>query len=265
MRFLPKVAPVAMVGLLLIAPLSEGQTQAPAASNASQTGNSNRSTEPLPLKDLMTQAASLLAIMISLYTLATQRRMGHEVSTQTLIHDQYNLCRALDMLRVDVPEVSHVLALPAPATSGRDTWDTYETFRGYVRTLIESDGPVTEQTRYRLYLKEHATCLHVANIYEQTVLQHGLAEKARDKQRKKVLQDLLTYYETKMLRNPRFRFHWDHGVSDMMDDATVKQFTANVVKERMNEKPDEHSPLDADRAQTSRTYPRSPGSKQAPA
>jgi hypothetical protein len=47
----------------------------------------------------------------------------HETDTQRLIHDQYELCRALDMERVAHPEISHMLALGPVATRskiGRD-------------------------------------------------------------------------------------------------------------------------------------------------
>ncbi|PYQ28836.1 MAG: hypothetical protein DMF56_14275 [Acidobacteria bacterium] len=47
--------------------------------------------------------ASLAAIAISIYALTFQKRLEHEIATQTLIHNQYELCRVLDLLRVDHP------------------------------------------------------------------------------------------------------------------------------------------------------------------
>ena len=91
--------------------------------------------------EVLTFFLSLVAIIISIYTLTFQRRLGHEISTQTLIHDQYELCRVLDLERVEHPEVSHMLALPA---QNGDIWKHYRTFKTQVRHLIEAQGPITE-------------------------------------------------------------------------------------------------------------------------
>jgi hypothetical protein len=129
----------------------------------------------------------------------------------------------LDLLRVDHPEVSHMLALPV--LDGSDTWKNYHLLKTQVRHLIEAEGPVTDAARSRLYLKEHATALHVCDIYEQTLYQRRLAEKAGDKNRFEVLDMLAQYYETGMLRSPRFRYHWDNGASDMMEHPRVLGMT----------------------------------------
>src|SRR4030095_7779208 len=160
--------------------------------------------------------------------LRSQRKLEHETASQTLIHNQYDLCRALDLLRVDHPEVSRMLALPAESDATR--WDNYHLFKRHVATILrhKSNDNITEADRAELYLQEHATALHVCNIYEQTRLQHDLAIAAKDERRMVDLQMLLDYYEKQMLRNPRLRYHWDHGVSDMMAKPTRKRYEENV-------------------------------------
>jgi hypothetical protein len=169
---------------------------------------------------------SIIAIIISLFTLFWNRRMGHEATTQKLIHDQYELCRVLDVLRVDHPEVSHVLALPMQ--TGYEPWKNYQLFKSYVRQLISGNGPVKEADRVRVYLQEHATALHVYDIYEQTLFQRDLAKRAGDKSRFKVLDTLAQYYEGRTLRNPRLRFHWENGASDMMEKSTQERYDQKV-------------------------------------
>lgn len=191
--------------------------------------------------DVLTFLASLAAVLISIYALTFQRRLGHEISTQTLIHDQYELCRALDLLRVDHPEVSHMLALPV--RKGNDTWRHYDTFKRHVRA-IEKQGPDVEAARASLYLKEHATALHVCDIYEQTLYQRRLAEEAGDKKRFAVLDMLAQYYETGMLRSPRFRYHWDNGASDMMEPSTKARYDQKVRAAYPDEAADPKSPLE---------------------
>jgi hypothetical protein len=192
--------------------------------------------------EVLALLASFAAIMISIYSLTFQRRLGHETSTQTLIHDQYELCRVLDLLRVEHPEVSHMLALPVQ--DGSDTWKHYHAFKRQVRHLIEAEGPITEAARSRLYLKEHAMALHVCDIYEQTLYQRQLAETAGDKNRFNVLDMLARYYETRMLRNPRLRYHWDNGASDMMEQSTRVRYDERVRKAYPNEAADLKSPLE---------------------
>jgi hypothetical protein len=191
--------------------------------------------------EILAVAASFAAIVISVYSLTFKRRLEHETSTQTLIHDQYELCRVLDLLRVEHPEVSHMLALPAQTK--RETWRNYQVFKNHVRQLIAKGGPVTDAERGRLYLKEHATALHVCDIYEQTLLQRQLAEKAGDKNRFEVLDALAQYYEKRMLRSPRLRFHWDHGASDMVEQSTRDRYD-EMVREHPGDWPDPQSPLD---------------------
>jgi len=193
-------------------------------------------------KDLLTLAASFVAIVISVYTLSVNRRLEHETSTQTLIHDQYELCRILDLLRVEHPEISHMLALPT--RSEGETWKNYDLFKDHVRRLHQSDDQITEAARACIYLKEHATALHVCDIYEQTLYQKQLAENARDKNRLEVLDMLAQYYETRMLRSPRFRFHWDHGASDMLEPFTRARYDEKVRKAYPDDPVDTKSPIE---------------------
>jgi hypothetical protein len=179
---------------------------------------------------------------MELETLNFTRKMEHEIAAQTLIHDQYELCRQLDLLRVEHPDVSHMLPLPAPGSD--DEWQDYEQLRRHVRTIVANGGPVTEAMRSRMYLKEHAIALDVCNIYEQTLLQRQLAKDAGDQNRFKVLDDLTIYYESKMLRSPRMRFHWDSGASHMMEDRTRQRYDEQVRKPYPNEKPDHRLPFD---------------------
>ena len=192
--------------------------------------------------DVLVVFASVAAVIISIYSLTFQRRLGHEISTQTLIHDQYELCRVLDVLRVDHPEVSHMLALPV--REGDDTWKNYGIFKMQVRRLIEAEGLDKDAARSRLYLKEHATALHVCDIYEQTLYQRQLAEKAGDNHRFEVLDMLARYYETGMLRNPRLRYHWDNGASDMTEQSTRDRYDRMVRGAYPNETADTTSPLE---------------------
>ncbi|PYQ25343.1 MAG: hypothetical protein DMF56_27740 [Acidobacteria bacterium] len=192
--------------------------------------------------EVSTLLASLAAIAISIYALTFQRRLGHEISTQTLIHAQYELCRALDVLRVEHPEVSHMLALPAQ--NGSDAWKYYRVFKAHVRQLIEAEDTNREAARSRLYLQEHATALHVCDIYEQTLYQRQHAEEAGDKKRFIVLDTLVRYYETRMLRSPRFRYHWDNGASEMMEPPTRARYDKMVREPYPNEAADPKSPLE---------------------
>src|SRR5262249_52069064 len=145
-------------------------------------------------------------------------------------------------LRVEHPEMSHMLALPAQ--SGEEPWKNYNLLKRSVRRLFLHDGSLTEVTRARVYLQEQATALHVCDIYEQTLYQRKLAKQAGDKSRFKVLDMLAEYYEGRLLRNPRLRFHWDNGASDMMEESTLKRYDENVRTAYRRDFKDGRSPLD---------------------
>jgi hypothetical protein len=186
---------------------------------------------------------SIVAVVISIYALWMQRQQGHEVSTQTQIHAQYELCRALDQLRVEHPEVSHILALPS--LTADDTWINYKLFKSHVRSLFSESERQDPGERAKFYLKEHAVALNVFDIYEQTVNQRMLAEKAGDKGRYEMLHALVDYYEKRMLRNPRLRFHWDHGGSDMLEADSRNYFARNVQQAFPTDPVDDKSPLES--------------------
>ena len=46
-----------------------------------------------------------------------------------------------------------------------------------------------------------------------------------------------------MLRNPRLRFHWDNGASDMMETSTLERYDKNVRNKYPGDFTDDKSPL----------------------
>lgn len=231
---------VLVAGLVLSRPL-EAQPDARADREADSETAGGRI-------EFLALGASFLAVAVSVFTLNVQRRLEHETSSQTLIHDQYELCRVLDVLRVEHPEVSHLLALPA--RSGPRPWENYHLFKDHVRKLFprEEGAKFSTGLAARLYLQEHATALHVCDIYEQTLYQRDLAKGAGDKKRFEVLDMLAIYYETRMLRNPRLRYHWDHGASDMMEESTRQRYDRTVRQAFPDDYVDPFSPLEDDPA-----------------
>jgi hypothetical protein len=193
--------------------------------------------------ELGAHLATVGAIVLGVFTLKEQKRLEHETATQTMIHDQYELCRGLDEMRVATPEMSHMLALPAQA-EGAETWANYALFKSKVKQHMEAQGKCTESTRSKFYLQEHAVALHICDIYEQTLFQHQLATEARDGQRALILLSLCEYYEKRVLRNPRLRYHWDHGASDMMEESTRKTYDAKVRNAFPKDSVDNQSPID---------------------
>ncbi|MFL6234057.1 MAG: hypothetical protein ACJ76N_13060 [Thermoanaerobaculia bacterium] len=194
-----------------------------------------------PWLESISLIAAGIAVAISVYALKVQRELEHETSTQTLIHAQYELCRALDQMRVEHPELSHMLALPAQ--SGKETWTNYYEFKKRVRGIFEDKDGKSALEQNNLYLKEHAVALNVFDIYEQTLWQRQLAEKASDQGRFRVLDMLANYYEKRMLRNPRLRYHWDHGGSDMLEKETRNRYDKKVRQAFPSDPIDNKSPI----------------------
>jgi hypothetical protein len=157
--------------------------------------------------------------------------LAYDSATQQIVHNQYELCRVLDQLRVEHPEISHMLALPSqdPASP---PWANYEIFKRKVRSALTAESKTPATDRDKLYLQEHAVALHVFDIYEQTVIQWQAASVAGDQERAEILKMLVDYYEGRMLRNPRLRYHWNHGGSDMLEESTRRRYSANVLDKK---------------------------------
>jgi hypothetical protein len=181
------------------------------------------------------------------------RQLAYDNSTQQIIHAQYGLCREIDQIRLDHPELSHMFELPT--TNLANPWTNYQITKEMVsRILLDKIGnrKLKAADKDNIVLKERAVGLRVFDIYEQTILQWQVAEAAKDEKRANLLKSLVEYYEQRMLRNPRLRYHWLHGGSDMMEEATRNRYNQNVgidLPENGNaiypsDFVDWHSPLD---------------------
>lgn len=224
--------------------------------------------------DVIAVVLSVIAVVCGLGAIWSQLKVGSDSSAQTLVHDQYELCRVLDQLRVEHPEISHMLALPRLDTENPgEVWSNYALVRGHVRAFLvdgieasafpdaaPSEVEADAAARGKLYLQEHAVALHVFDIYEQTLYQRDLAKLAApeggwhgleifvpesDRQRLQVLNALVNYYHEHMLRNPRLRYHWDHGGADMMEESTRRTYGERVRAAFPNDYTDWASPLES--------------------
>jgi hypothetical protein len=204
---------------------------------------------------ILSNGVAILALVFSYLGISAQqksieegRKLAYDNATQQIIHDQYELCRVLDQLRVEHPELSHMLALPA--SDPADPWKNYRVFKEKVGVVLsEGKNTITAADRDKLILQEHAVALHVFDIYEQTVYQWQAAAAVKDNQRAEILKMLVEYYEGRMLRNPRLRYHWNHGGADMLEENPTRQRYNQFVGINSHRYPndfvDNDSPLDS--------------------
>jgi hypothetical protein len=231
----------------------------PGRTGAGRTSPARPRSRWKPIVIILSNLFAAFALMISYWSMREQqkstevgRALAYSNATQQIIHDQYELCRELDQMRVEHPEVSHVLMLPSAIPN--DPWVNYRKFKGNVRELL-SDGKetISAADRSKLLLQEHAVALNVFDIYEQTIYQWEAAAAAKDTQRAEILKMLVDYYEKRMLRNPRLRYHWRNGGSDMMEEVPTRQrynqhveIDSNEVDSRYpHDFVDDLSPLDS--------------------
>lgn len=176
---------------------------------------------------------ALLALTISSWlqreSIQESTRLTYSNATQQIIHDQYELCRILDQMRVEHPEISHMMAIPAESNTA-DPWINYRDFKIKVANFIkQSKDPISAD---QLYLEESAIALHIFDIYEQTLFQWKTSIEAGDSARSIDLKMLINYYEGRMLRNPRLRYHWHHGGSDILEENPSRKRFKEMVEQR---------------------------------
>ena len=147
------------------------------------------------LADLTTDVFSIVlagaALAVSLVSLAIAAR----VRRGTQISDVCRGYSLLSDLRVEHPETAHLLELSL----------NYERAISLARRANLELNPTA---RHELSVRERAVAVRVFSLYEEVRTTHSACVPVLDRKRKELLGQVVAYFETDLMQNPRLRFLW---------------------------------------------------------
>ncbi len=144
--------------------------------------------------DYLPIALSIIAGIISAYSLYNTIQTRKDTSRAQIIRDAYSVFFDLDRLHLQNWQLAHLFVTP----------DRYKEVVGQ----IAKRKKYSFDERSELMLRERAIAYLIFDNYEHTLYQWEQAVNARDKGRADFLGEVLGYLTLKTLRNPRLLYYW---------------------------------------------------------
>jgi hypothetical protein len=163
--------------------------------------------------------AATLAVAVSIYSYVRSVRLTQSLNHVDSLRRQYDEFNELSALRIEYPEVSHVLELP----------ELYESVRLRVAAQMRSQEP---SQRSATELRERAVALRVFELYEQTLYHRKIAAECGNKNDVDFFDEVLSYMTERLLRNPRLAYFWCHdsgeGLATYFEPHTRDHYDLHV-------------------------------------
>lgn len=108
---------------------------------------------------------------------------------------------------------------------------------------------LADSQKSQLILAERALADYIFTTFEYTLYEHRVAEEFHDISKKRFLQEVLDYFTSRLLRNPRLLYYWDEkegGLSLAYEEWTRKYYDAHVLHDPhipLTESPDVAGPI----------------------
>lgn len=188
------------------------------------------------LKIEVSTIMSMLALAMSMVSLYQSSSFQKDSSGTEMIKSQYATYYELGRLEVENPQLSHIFAMP--------NW--YVRASRSVAALV---GPLDENKREELILKERAFARIIFTHYEDLFFQWKHASRMGDTERVAFLGEALDYYTDRVLRNPRLLYLWSEKGANLgidFEDETREHYNAKVLHDPalpLKEMPDPAGPF----------------------
>ncbi|HKV12621.1 MAG TPA: hypothetical protein VJ725_31035 [Thermoanaerobaculia bacterium] len=178
-----------------------------------------------------------LALVMSIVSLYQSSSFQKDSSGTDMIKSQYATYYELGRLEIENPQMSHIFAMP--------NW--YDRASRSVAALV---GPLDENKREELILKERAFARVIFTHYEDLFFQWRHASRMGDTERVAFLGEALDYYTSRVLRNPRLLYLWSEKGENLgidFEDETREHYNAKVLHDPalpLKETPDRAGPFE---------------------
>lgn len=174
----------------------------------------------LGLKDLVSLGLSVVALLLSIYSVQASNRAARDASRLDTVKTQYSLFRDLAAVQLQHPLMSHMFS-----TDDRN----YD----FNVTRIASSGAAKDAAqKAKLLLEEEGVANYIFTTYEETYQYWDRARKEHDDARVTLLGKDLSYYSS-LLCNRRLLWYWDIdnglGYATQYDIEVTNYYIARVL------------------------------------
>ncbi|HMU09339.1 MAG TPA: hypothetical protein PKC54_04990 [Ferruginibacter sp.] len=165
----------------------------------------------------LSRGLSILAILISGYSIYISTRQYSEDKESRYIQNTYTTFFAVDRLNIENPKASHLFCLP------RD----YSIVDSLVHNAFLKD---TTNSIEEAILKERSLAMHIFDYYEEITFKIRQAQNFDDDSQARFLNDELDYF-IRILQNPRLLYYWTK-MHFYYDERTVTHYNDSILQSR---------------------------------
>lgn len=172
----------------------------------------------LTINEALTISFALIAIVVSVGSAYYSHRAAMHSSRFFTIGHHYDAFSELSKVRLDNWLMSHLFETPA----------NYGKIRKTVHVVFKSMPP---SDKHALLLKERACAAIVFTHYESTLYQLQAAREAYDDSQLRFLQEIVTYFTTSLLLNPRLMHLWSirgGNMQEFFEEPTRRHYNEHV-------------------------------------
>lgn len=162
---------------------------------------------------------SFIAISISVISLNKDPQRHSDILTSENIREVYADFLEMVDLRINYPKQSHLFCTP----------ETYFDVRNTIESSLSPLVSVSEISD--LKLQERAVANRIFTQFEQVFYLEIQAEENDDKSRADFLKEVLDYYTTRLLKNPRLLWYWSNeggNLKTQYEVKTIKYYESNI-------------------------------------
>lgn len=167
---------------------------------------------------LISLVVAVTALGVSASAVLSAVRAHRDKATSDAVKLLYAQFQTFSDLRVENWQLAHIFEPP-------------EYYDATCDALAAAANGVNAAKRAELGLKERAIALRIFDLFEQVIFERNVAGRNRDKDRVAFLNDVLTYFTGKWLRNPRLLYLWRSELHASFEPVTLEYHDTHVVSD----------------------------------
>ena len=172
------------------------------------------------ISKLFPHIIAVAALVISIISATFTYRSYTDLASSEAIREQYQDFYQLAQVQAENAQLAHIFTLS-------DKYD--EVFK----QVKESASGLSGEERLKMILKERSLAMYIFTVFEHLVYQSYRVQSFGDQKRITFYREMLEYFTTKLLRNPRLLYFWDESGGSLgqhYEVYTRDYYTAHVLQ-----------------------------------